>query len=184
MGIVDSYIQAHSPLEHVIIEAHPGVYKKMLADGWDKKPGVRILFGRWQDVIKEIDDGTLDGIFYDTYGEHHTDLEDFQDVLPRILKTDGIYSFFNGLCPDNAFFQGVACNCVKIQLEALKFDVDFVKCQIQIKEGSWEGVRRKYWHSDEYFLPICVFRGGKKGGEGEGEGEGGEGGEKKKPRIN
>ena len=69
------------------------------------------------------------------------------------------------MCPDNAFFQGVACNCVKIQLEALKFDVDFVKCQIQIKEGSWEGVRRKYWHSDEYFLPICVFRGGKKGGE-------------------
>jgi len=47
-------IQAHQPRSHTIIEAHPQVYAKMLADGWDKKPGVRILFGRWQDVIDAV----------------------------------------------------------------------------------------------------------------------------------
>lgn len=51
-------IQARSPRTHTIIEAHPQVYEKMIADGWDKKPGVRILFGRWQDVIDTVG-GTL-----------------------------------------------------------------------------------------------------------------------------
>jgi protein arginine N-methyltransferase 2 len=36
----------------------------MLAQGWDKKPGVCILFGRWQDVLPQLD--TYDGIFFDT----------------------------------------------------------------------------------------------------------------------
>ena len=26
----------------------------MLSLGWDKKPGVRVVFGRWQDVIEEV----------------------------------------------------------------------------------------------------------------------------------
>jgi hypothetical protein len=33
--------------------------------GWDQKPGVRIVFGRWQDVLPQL--GTYDGIFFDTY---------------------------------------------------------------------------------------------------------------------
>ena len=34
------------------------------AAGWDQKPGVRIVFGRWQDVLPQL--GTYDGIFFDT----------------------------------------------------------------------------------------------------------------------
>jgi hypothetical protein len=34
------------------------------AAGWDQKPGVRIVFGRWQDVLLQL--GTYDGIFFDT----------------------------------------------------------------------------------------------------------------------
>jgi len=30
-------------------------------------------------------------------------------LLPKLLKPGGVYSFFNGFCPDNIFFQGVAC---------------------------------------------------------------------------
>ena len=41
--------------------------------GWDQKPGVRIAFGRWQDVIKDL--GPFDSIFYDTYAEHFTDMQ-------------------------------------------------------------------------------------------------------------
>jgi hypothetical protein len=35
--------------------------------GWDKKPGVTILFGRWQDVLPALEQ-SFDGIFFDTYG--------------------------------------------------------------------------------------------------------------------
>ena len=53
MGLIDEAIQrrfeANDKLvSHTIIEAHPEVYAKMLKDGWDKKKGVKILFGRWQ----------------------------------------------------------------------------------------------------------------------------------------
>lgn len=71
LGIVDTAIQTYNPSLHVIIEAHPTVYKKMVDDGWDKKTNVRICFGRWQDELpKLIAEGVVfDGIFYDTYGE-------------------------------------------------------------------------------------------------------------------
>lgn len=68
MGIIDSALQELQPSLHIIIEAHPDVYQRMLAGGWDKKPNVRICFGRWQDVLpKLIQEGVVvDGIFYDT----------------------------------------------------------------------------------------------------------------------
>jgi protein arginine N-methyltransferase 2 len=68
MGIIDTALQNKEPSQHIIIEAHPDVYKRMLADKWDQKPNVRICFGRWQDEIpKLIAEGVVvDGIFYDT----------------------------------------------------------------------------------------------------------------------
>lgn len=161
LGIIDTALQTYMPDLHIIIEAHPGVHAKMLADGWDKKPGVRVEFGKWQDVLpKLISEGiVLDGIFYDTYGEHYTDMEEFHEQMAKILaKPGGIYSFFNGLAPDNLFFHGVACNCVKIQLAQLGLETEFAQCQIQVKEKDWEGVRRKYWHGREtYYLPIATW---------------------------
>jgi protein arginine N-methyltransferase 2 len=61
MGLVDSAIQSHHPASHTIIEAHPEVHKRMLETGWGEKPNVRILFGRWQDVLPQLDsyDGEL-----------------------------------------------------------------------------------------------------------------------------
>ena len=161
LGIVDSALQKYEPSLHIIIEAHPDVHAKMLADGWDKKPGVRVEFGKWQKVLPNlIAEGVeLDGIFYDTYGEHYTDMEDFHEQMAEILaKPAGIYSFFNGLAPDNIFFHGVACNCVKIQLEQLGLDTEFAQCQIHVKEKDWQGVRRPYWHGREtYYLPIATW---------------------------
>lgn len=59
MGLVDEAIQSYGPASHTIIEAHPDVYARMLATGWDKKPNVRIVFGRWQDVLPQL--GSYDG---------------------------------------------------------------------------------------------------------------------------
>ena len=45
MGIIDRAIQSHAPAGHVIVEAHPMVHAKMLADGWGDRPNVRCLLG-------------------------------------------------------------------------------------------------------------------------------------------
>ena len=50
----------------------------------------------------------VDAIFFDTYGEHYMDMETFHETMvPMLSKPNGIYSFFNGLAPDNLFFHGV-----------------------------------------------------------------------------
>ena len=122
MGIIDSALQELGPSLHIIIEAHPDVYQHMLAKQWDKKPNVRICFGRWQDVMpKLIEQGVVvDAIFFDTYGEHFMDMEDFHQGMGNILsKPNGIYTFFNGLAPDNLFFHGVGtyvCSCYLVSV--------------------------------------------------------------------
>jgi type IV protein arginine methyltransferase len=78
LGIIDKMLQLQSPVEHTIIEAHPDVYQKMIDDGWDKKPGVKILFGRWQDLMDQLQ--LYDGIFFDTFGEYYDDLKQFHQV--------------------------------------------------------------------------------------------------------
>jgi len=160
MGIIDTELQSYDPALHVIIEAHPKVYEKMINDGWDKKPNVRICFGKWQDELPRlIKEGIeFDGIFFDTYGEHFTDLEDFHEMMVSCLvKPSGIYSFFNGLAPDNIFFHGVACECVRLQLAQLNLSTDFASCEISIKEDAWKGIRRKYFHNNVYYLPISTW---------------------------
>ncbi|GMI21623.1 hypothetical protein TeGR_g3697 [Tetraparma gracilis] len=59
MGIVDGYLAGKEPGHHTIVEAHPGVHEKMVKDGWTEKANTTVLFGRWQDVIKDIPDHSL-----------------------------------------------------------------------------------------------------------------------------
>lgn len=42
------------PRSHTIIEAHPDVYRFACDQGWDRRPGVRLVHGRWQDVIDQV----------------------------------------------------------------------------------------------------------------------------------
>jgi len=157
MGIIDTILQTdHRPALHVIIEAHPTVYEKMVR----KKTNVRVCFGKWQDELpKLIKEGVqFDGVFFDTYGEHWSDMEEFHQMLTQALaRPHGIYSFFNGLSPDNIFFHGVACECARIQLAQLGLNVEFAPCEIKVNDDAWEGVTRKYWFGDTYYLPICTW---------------------------
>jgi protein arginine N-methyltransferase 2 len=158
MGIVDGFLQARSPRSHTIIEAHPQVYAHMINMGWDKKPGVRILHGRWQDCIAQIKDCSFDGIFFDTYGETYAEMSEFHQHLPRILRPGGCYSFFNGLCPDNVIFHGVYCEIAKQELAGLGMTTTFVPCPIEAgDEDVWKNVTRKYFHNSTYYLPICMM---------------------------
>ena len=83
-------------------------------------------------------------------------MEDFHSMLPSLVKPGGVYSFFNGMCPFNIFFQGVACELVKTELVALGFRVVFIPVQIDLDKSTWDGVKRKYWIGDTYYLPVAA----------------------------
>ncbi|EFN56565.1 hypothetical protein CHLNCDRAFT_144236 [Chlorella variabilis] len=146
MGIIDGFIQQHQPRSHTIIEAHPDVYRYACSQGWDKRPGVRLL-------------GPFDGIFWDTFGEHYSDMHAFHACLPRragrrfvLLRPGGVYSFFNGLAPDNMFFHLVYGEIARLELGRLGLETTYepVPMDASAKEV-WEGVANRYWH-----LPVLV----------------------------
>lgn len=107
--------------------------------------------------MKLVDICLCAGIFFDTYGEYYEDLREFHKLLPKLLKPDGVYSFFNGLCGDNAFFHVVYCQLVALELGQLGYATDFVPLPVKacLEEKVWEGVRQKYWQLDTYYLPVC-----------------------------
>ncbi len=109
-----------------------------------------------QDVVGQLDQ--YDGIFFDTYGEHYYDLSEFQSLLPKILKPDGVYSFFNGLSPDNIFFHGVACEIVRLELQSLGMASRFIQMSVDAtRDSTWTGTARRYFHNNTYYLPVAYF---------------------------
>ena len=180
MGIIDGYIaDENKTRSHTIIEAHPDVYAHMGRRGWMKKKNVRVEFGRWQDVLNAIADANdalpggvsnenarlFDGVFFDTYGEEWDDMREFHALLPRVMRPGGVYSYFNGLAPDNIFFHTVYCRLAAKELGRLGFETSFDVVPIDTKSDEiWKGVKRRYWWGDTYFLPTCVLSGGTEGG--------------------
>lgn len=168
LGLIDTELQKYKPRNHYIIEAHPDVYEHMKKLGWDKKPGVTILFGRWQDVVPTLTQ-TFDGIFFDTYGgssskknrcdikrrvevahlyvipEFYDDLRAFHDAVPNILNSDGIYTWFNGLGATNQFFHDIYCRVSEIDLHEFGLDTEYVEIPIGTadEKGVWDGVRQR-----------------------------------------
>ncbi|KAG0214404.1 hypothetical protein BGX33_002239 [Mortierella sp. NVP41] len=157
LGLIDMELQKYSPSEHTIIEAHPDVYAQMIKQGWDKKPGVKILFGRWQDVVDQLE--VYDGIFFDTFGEFYEDLRAFHEIVPNHLEEGGIYSYFNGLGATNEFFHAVYNRISELELGEMGFSVEYEEMDIGLKEEEWNGVKRAYWTLDKYYLPICRLDG-------------------------
>jgi len=92
---------ATPPALHVIIEPHPDVLQHMKDSGWEQKPGVVILAGKWQEFI-DTDDllshGGFDIVYTDTFSENYDDLKAFFEHLPDLLAgSDSRFGFFNGL---------------------------------------------------------------------------------------
>jgi protein arginine N-methyltransferase 2 len=154
LGIIDTEIQKYNPGKHTIIEAHPDVYQKMLDMGWDKKPNVRIIFGKWQDVLDQLE--TYDGIFFDTFGEYYKDLKEFHEHLPNILNEDGVYSYFNGLCGGNQFFHDVYCKIAEIDLKDIGLSTVYEELDmVELSDDEWKDIKRAYWTLPKYRLPTC-----------------------------
>lgn len=158
MGIIDRKIQELKPKKHVIVEAHPKVYEKMKQAGWDKKEGVEIIFGRWQDKIHEISKYCYDGIFFDTFGEDYKQLKAWHDHLPNFLNVDGIYSFFNGLGADVQLFYDVYKTIVSLHLLDCGIETSFISLDVEIDFDTWKNCKREYWKLKKYYLPVCSFK--------------------------
>jgi len=100
---IDRLFQAlpSPPSQHVIIEPHPDVLQYMKENGWDLRPGVKILEGRWQDFVEKEELNGFEGfdvIFVDTFSETYQDLHQFFKYIPNLLSgPDARFSFFNGL---------------------------------------------------------------------------------------
>ena len=123
MGIIDSFIQAHPINSLTIIEAHPDVYNKMIEDGWDKIPNVKIIFSKWQDVIEDLP--KYDGIYFDTWEDFGFETTFLQN-LKYILKPNGIFSFWYGYSDTtinpkiiNLFYENFEINSVSIKLDSV-----------------------------------------------------------------
>eukprot|EP01147_Barroeca_monosierra_P009872 gene9872-2062_t len=156
LGLIDTAIQEYHPRIHTIIEAHPDVYRKMLEDGWDKNPGVKIIHARWQDVVNSLPQ--FDAIFFDTFDDV-LHMHEFHKHLPQLLREGGVYSFFNGICPDNFFFHAVACQVLKIQLQELGFYTNFQPMGIECHDDkAWKNVKFRYFEDDTYHFPVVFWQ--------------------------
>ena len=170
MGLVDTAIQSFHPTLHTIIEAHPDVYKRMLDAGWGNKPNVQIVFGRWQDELPKL--GKFDGIYFDTYSEDYEDMRELHAALPHHMNPEGVYSYFNGLAPNNEFFAAVYREVCKLELGSLGFEVFFQPVSVQASppdetsKSTWAELwsevpsGRRYWHDGHvFYAPVCTFKG-------------------------
>eukprot|EP00475_Leptophrys_vorax_P027087 TRINITY_DN3858_c0_g1_i1.p1 TRINITY_DN3858_c0_g1~~TRINITY_DN3858_c0_g1_i1.p1 ORF type:complete len:361 (+),score=118.34 TRINITY_DN3858_c0_g1_i1:195-1277(+) len=161
MGIIDTAIQKLNPASHTIVEAHPDVFKHMMDQGWHEKTGVRLVFGRWQDVLDQLEPCGYDAVYFDTYGEFYDDMREFHEALLDLLTPmTGVYSFFNGLAAKNEFFHDVYCKIVELELQHLGLQTAWTQIAIDpSSDGSntWDGVRRTYWTLKQYNLPTCTF---------------------------
>lgn len=171
MGIIDGILQEKQPKAHHIIEAHPDVLKRMKEQGWDKKPGVVIHEGRWQDVVPGlVEKGELfDGIYFDTFAEEYKALREFfTEYVIGLLDPSGgpdgeggKFGFFNGMGADRQIVYDVYGKIVEMDLFEAGFDTEWETIQVPDldEKGEWEGLRRKYWVLKEYRLPTCSFIG-------------------------
>ncbi|CUS07455.1 unnamed protein product [Tuber aestivum] len=165
MGIFDTLAQKKNVARHIIVEPHKDVLKKMKEEGWDRKPGVEILEGRWQDVLESlIQTGeTVDAIYFDTFAEDYSQLKLFfsEYVVALLSQEGGRFSFFHGLGADRRISYDVYTRVVEMDLFDAGLETTWDTFELGEGEGQkeqeWEGVRRRYWTLGEYKLPICMF---------------------------
>ena len=150
LGLIDTHIQSHNPKTHWIIESHPDVQKKIINDGWLKKPNVRVIFKRWQDVIYNLP--KFDGIYWDTWGESQGG---FDSNIINMLKPNGVYSFFNN--PENPTqdIEPISNNILKEFCDITTTPLDISNVLPEADEFN-----RTYWKPDNktYWSPSCKLK--------------------------
>lgn len=160
LGIIDTLFQSLTtrPAYHVIIEPHPDVLQHMEDNGWYSKPGVKILEGKWQDMMNSehiLGVGGFDVIYIDTFSEDYGNLRQFFEQLPNLFAgPDSRFSFFHGLGATNALFYDVYTHIAELHLAEVGIDVQWFDVNVNMQENRW-GESRKYFTLPLYRLPLC-----------------------------
>lgn len=166
MGIIDTMISERQPTKHYICEAHRDVLAKMKQDGWYDKPNVVVLEGRWQDQLDfllSLGAVYFDGIYYDTFSEHYSDMLELFDYVVGLMKPNGVFSFFNGLGADRQVIYEVYRKLVEIDLGNYGLRCEFQEVEVpkatlsKNGESVWDGVRRSYWLCPVFYHPEARF---------------------------
>ncbi|MBW0520090.1 hypothetical protein O181_059805 [Austropuccinia psidii MF-1] len=163
LGIVDRLLQDYHPTRHVIVEAHPDVLKFMKDEGWDKKPGVVIYSGRWQEFLNEIQTGTFeanfDAVYWDTFSEDYRDLKDFfKNVFDLLSGPHSRFSWFHGLGATSRTLYDIYTEIAELDLQEFGLKTTWYEVEVNRGEAVWEGIKRRYWNvPSPYRLPICTF---------------------------
>lgn len=165
LGIVDEAIQTYRPGRHVIIEPHPDALAFLRQLGWDKREGVEIFEGTWEEFLTPENDpegeiamklGTFDAIYFDTYSQDYQDLRAFFECLPNVLSgPESRFSFFHGLAATNRFLYEVYTRVSELDLREIGLVTKWKMLFPDVTEETWNGVKRKYWSLDRYYLPIA-----------------------------
>ncbi|GAA5903485.1 hypothetical protein JCM5296_006267 [Sporobolomyces johnsonii] len=166
LGIIDTHLQSYAPTLHLIIEPHPSVLAHARAKGWFEKPGVRFYEGTWQQYMKDLEEGkeeyvAWDGVYFDTYSEHYSDLHRFFQSTPDLLSPSpsATFSFFHGLGATSRAFYDVYTTVAELHLREVGLSTTWHEVEVLGAGSEWEATERKYW-SDEravgaYRLPVC-----------------------------
>ncbi|KAI1502443.1 S-adenosyl-L-methionine-dependent methyltransferase [Biscogniauxia marginata] len=177
MGIIDAMFAETQPSRHHIVEAHPAVlehinnapdskFSKVWEAGSPSEGAYKVHAGKWQDVVpKLLEQGeTFDAIYFDTFGEDYGQLRMFfTEYVPALLEENGVFSFFNGLGADRKVCYDVYTKVVEMHLSDAGMDVDWQVLDVNMNgleeegKGEWQGVKRRYWTLDKYWLPICTM---------------------------
>ena len=129
MGICSDYIQAQGVNSHTIVDIHPQVIEKLKE--WAKdKDNVIIVEGDWIDV--EL--GTYDGIFIDTYGGDHW--AKFKEFALSKAKDGARVTYWNADWTENEHkFDNISYEDIPIEPE----------------------LEDHLWHDNIYHLPKVVI---------------------------
>lgn len=94
--------------------------------------------------------------------EHYKHMRSFHEVLPKVLRRDGIYSFFNGLAPRSSFFQKVYRTIVANELADYNMETQYLELPVNVESEKWDvgwhNVKTRYFFSESYHLPIIYFK--------------------------
>ena len=84
----------------------------------------------------------------------------FHAALGKLLRPDGVYSFFQGFSGDNACFHDVCCRVVASELDHLGLDVQHIPLPVSRQQlAALASVSNPYWQLDTYLLPVCPVEG-------------------------
>ncbi|KAI3628241.1 type IV protein arginine methyltransferase [Malassezia furfur] len=165
LGIIDEAIQKYRPGRHVIIEPHPDALRFLREQGWDKRPGVEIFEGTWEEFLQPQDDpdgeiamklGVFDAIYFDTYSQDYNDLRAFFECLPNVLSgPEARFSFFHGLAATNRFLYEVYTRVSELDLREIGLVTEWQTLCPRVEAEDWNGVKRQYWSLAQYYLPIA-----------------------------